>query len=517
MAKRWTLFLCITLIAAYCAWNGALSEADGPLASKLFGFSSDSDSVAMADLETADAGPKAAHNPAIDEEYYQLYKLLVDTIDQVERNYVKKVDRRELFEAAIEGVLRKLDPHSSYISPDEISRFRTNVESQFGGLGIRVSHEDDALRVISPLVGTPAYRAGLMAGDLILEIDGTSTEGLLIDDAVQLMKGPAGTSVTLKVKHSGDTEPIDVEIKREIIHVETVLGHHRGEDDDWDYILDPQHGIAYIRLTAFSRETATKLKAVVESLTVDGTMRGLILDLRFNPGGLLTSAIEISDMFISQGRIVSTEGRNSPERVWSAEEKGTFEGFPMVVMVNRFSASASEIVSACLQDHDRAIVIGERTWGKGSVQNVIELEGGASILKLTTAGYLRPNGKNIHRFPDMTDEDEWGVKPNDGFRIRLSHGELYRLIAELRDRDIVLPHEVDDISPDDDDSTDDDVSSDDSEDESTESLAFEPIKDRQLKRATEYLVDELTKTEEDAAEVASDEPDDNKKENDKDA
>ena len=166
-------------------------------------------------------------------------------------------------------------------------------------------------------------------------------------------------------------------------------------------------------------------------------IKGLVLDLRFNPGGLLTSAIEVSDLFISEGRIVSTEGRNSEARVWDAHAPGTFDGFPMAVLVNRYSASASEIVAACLQDHQRAIVIGERTWGKGSVQNVIEMEGGKSALKLTTAGYKRPNGKNIHRFPDASEKDEWGVAPNDGFDDKLSNGEMRTLIAVRHDRDIV--------------------------------------------------------------------------------
>jgi len=169
----------------------------------------------------------------------------------------------------------------------------------------------------------------------------------------------------------------------------------------------------------------------------DQQLRGLILDLRFNPGGLLSSAIEVSDLFIAKGRIVSTEGRNVEPRVWDAQEKGTFEGFPMALLVNRFSASASEIVAACLQDHNRAVIIGERTWGKGSVQNIIELEGGASALKLTTAGYHRPNGKNIHKFPGAKDGDDWGVIPNAGFEIKLSNRDVAQLIAQWRQKDIV--------------------------------------------------------------------------------
>ena len=177
-----------------------------------------------------------------------------------------------------------------------------------------------------------------------------------------------------------------------------MLGDRRKPDDTWDFMLDPQQRIGYVRLTAFSRDTAGELRKVLDALQKE-KIRGLILDLRFNPGGLLSSAIEVSHLFISKGRIVSTKGRNSPERIWDARKEGSFEGFPMAVLVNRYSASASEIVAACLQDHKRAVVIGERTWGKGSVQNVIELEYdrnvARSVLKLTTASYRRPNGKNI--------------------------------------------------------------------------------------------------------------------------
>ena len=169
-------------------------------------------------------------------------------------------------------------------------------------------------------------------------------------------------------------------------------------------------------------------------------MRGLILDLRFNPGGLLNSAIEVSNLFISSGRIVSTKGRNTPERVWDAHKNGAFEGFPMVVLVNRYSASASEIVSACLQDHKRAVIMGERTWGKGSVQNVIELEDGRSALKLTTAAYCRPSGKNIHRFPDSKESDQWGVMPDPGYDLRLSDREMSSLLSDRQRRDVLHPH-----------------------------------------------------------------------------
>ena len=297
------------------------------------------------------------------------------------------------------------------------------MENEFGGIGIQITLDDGQLQVLSPMYGTPAYRAGVLAGDRIVEIDGKSADGLSRDEAVERLRGDEGTSVTLTVVHPGKEAKEKVTIKREKIHIDTVLGDHRKADGTWEYMFDAKQRVGYVRVTAFSRDTAAELQRVLAQLQA-AKLRGLILDLRFNPGGLLSAAIEVSDLFISEGRIVSTKGRNSPERVWDAHKEGTFAGFPMVVLVNRYSASASEIVAACLQDHKRAAIIGERTWGKGSVQNVIELEDGRSALKLTTASYRRPNGKNIHRFPDAKDTDEWGVMPDKGFEIKLNDGEL---------------------------------------------------------------------------------------------
>lgn len=416
------------------------------------------------------------------QEDYELYQIFVDTLDQVERNYVKDVSRRELMEAAIEGVLTKLDPYSSYINRDELSRFNTTMTSQFGGIGIQVGVEGDQLKVVSPLVGTPAYRAGILSGDSIVEIEGKTTTGITLDQAVTRLKGEAGTSVTITITHPGSTEKKAITLTRELIHVETVLGDKRKADDTWDYMLDHDKHIGYIRLTSFSRDTTADVKKALTELQKDG-LKGLIVDLRFNPGGLLTSAIEISDLFVTDGRIVSTQGRNTPERTWDAVKEGTLEGFPMVILVNKYSASASEIVSACLQDHKRAVIVGERTWGKGSVQNVIELEGGKSALKLTTAGYRRPNGHNIHRFPDSKDTDEWGVMPNDGYEVKLSDVEMADFLRQRRDRDILATKKTEEPAP---------------AEKPAETPAEAPSSksvDRQLQKAVDYLSQELAKAQ----------------------
>jgi carboxyl-terminal processing protease len=399
--------------------------------------------------ETEAATNKTAESQSAEdvevEEYFELLKLFADTLDQVERNYVQEVSRRELMEAAIQGVLAKLDQYSDYISPEQLDTFRTGVENEFGGIGIRVGLIEGKLTVITPLIDTPAYRAGILAGDQIVEIAGTSTDGMSLEDAIKLMKGPIGTDIRLTIRHSTESEVRPLTLKRELVKMETVFGHHRRDNDRWDFWFDKDLKIGYVRISTFSRHTYEDLKAAVDELLKEDA-QGLVLDLRFNPGGLLSTAIEVADLFLPGGVIVSTEGRNVPERVWKATEPGTVQNLKLAVIVNRQSASASEIVAASLQDHQRAIVVGERTWGKGSVQNIIELEGGKSALKLTTAGYRRPSGKNIHRFEGATESDDWGVKPNEGFEVKLSANDVRRLAIAQRDGDL-LHSRVDKTKP----------------------------------------------------------------------
>jgi carboxyl-terminal processing protease len=385
--------------------------------------------------------PATAKAETPSDEYYELMRVFVDTFEQIDRNYVKDVDRRELIEAAVHGMLSKLDPYSDYYNPTELPHFQEEIEQEFGGVGIQVhwDAEHREILVMTPLPGSPAYAAGIRAGDRIIEIEGKPVrefpEGREIQQAVDLLKGEPGVEVAVTIRHPTSNEPEKVTLKRAIIQLDTVLGDTRNPDGTWNFLLDGQDRIGYIRLTHFTKRSAEELRSALQALR-DQELRGLVLDLRYNPGGLLQAAVEISDLFVESGVIVSTEGRNSHERKWYAKKFGTYSGFPMAILVNHFSASASEIVSACLQDHNRAIVVGERSWGKGSVQNVIELEGGDSALKLTTASYHRPSGKNIHRFPGATDADEWGVKPNDGFEVKFSLEQAVKYQEYRRDRDL---------------------------------------------------------------------------------
>lgn len=385
-----------------------------------------------------------------EDEMMELYGLFVDAVEQIEANYVKPVSRRELIEAGLRGMTQSLDQHTGYINTRDWKVFRRQLEGSFGGIGIQVGSDERTrrLKVLAPMVGTPAHKAGILAGDLILEVDGKSTEGINIDQAIEFLQGRPGTDVRMKILHEGATEPVEVTVTRALIDVPSVLGDRRKPDGSWDYLLDKENKIAYVRMTGFIAKTVSELSAALDAIKEQG-FKGLILDLRDNPGGLLSQAVEISDMFVDSGRIVSTKGRNVAEKVYEAKREGTLPEFPMAILVNGNSASASEILSACLQDHNRAKVIGSRTFGKGSVQNIIELEDGESVLKLTVATYWRPSGKNIHRFESASESDEWGVSPNEGLEVELSTKEYRDWAVARRKRDLeILKDNPTDAAPD---------------------------------------------------------------------
>ncbi len=378
---------------------------------------------------------------------YELVRLVVDVLGEVDHKYVRNLDaaaKRKLVEDMINGGLARLDPHSGFINAREYKRFTLNSKGKFGGIGIQLETDlhRDRLIVHSPMVDTPAYEAGVLAGDIILKIDGKSTENIQIGEAIDLITGDPGQKIVLTVLHEGGKEPVDLEITRAEIQVPSVLGDRRRPDTpkEWDYLIDKANKIAYIRLMAFSENTASDLRAHLAELKKEG-LRGLVLDLRTNPGGLLKAAVEVCRMFLKEGQIVTTKGRNREEEVYEARGDGAVlangKDCPMAILIDRLSASASEIVAAALQDHKRAVVVGERSYGKGSVQNIIEMESQSSALKLTTASYWRPSGKNIHRFPESKDSEEWGVKPDPGFEVPLKYEERYEYLVNRRDRDII--------------------------------------------------------------------------------
>jgi len=375
-----------------------------------------------------------------------------EIVDQIEERYVEKVDRDQLFESAIKGMMGKLDENSNFFGHTETEGFREALDQEFGGIGIQVSHDEKSkgLVVVATMPDTPAQKAGLLAGDKIIKVDGADIRGLSVSDASRKMRGKVGDPVKLTILRNGDDKPQELSpINRAIIEIQSVLGDTRTPDGNWNFYIADDPRIAYVRITSFGKHTERDLKAVMEQLQARG-IQAMILDLRNNPGGFLETAIATCDMFIDRGTILTTRGRDNEVRDrYEATAPGTYQGFPMVVLVNRYSASASEIVAACLQDHHRAIVMGERSYGKGTVQHVIPVSGGRNDLKLTTAYYWRPSDRNIHRKPDPSQPDgrakeseEWGVSPDKPYERRLSDEELKKLLVWRSDRDLLQLSEI---------------------------------------------------------------------------
>ncbi len=317
------------------------------------------------------------------EETYELLNLFGDVFERVRRDYVEETDDKELVEAAINGMLTSLDPHSGYLNAKHFQEMQVQTKGEFGGLGIEVTMENGLVKVVSPIDDTPAYKAGIEAGDYISQIDGDPVMGLSLSEAVERMRGPVGTDITVTVLREGAKEPFDVDITRDLIKIKSVRFH--AEKD-----------VGYIRITSFSEQTYKNMVKALETLDKEiDHMKGIVLDLRNNPGGLLDQAVEISDAFLDKGEIVSTRERNPNETSrFSAKAGDLLDGRPMVVLINQGSASASEIVAGALKDHRRAIVMGKKSFGKGSVQTVIPLkEHGA--MRLTTSRYYTPSGTSI--------------------------------------------------------------------------------------------------------------------------
>lgn len=312
-------------------------------------------------------------------------QMFAQVFGKIKSDYVDAVDDRKMLIDAINGILAGLDPHSSFLEPDAFREMRIDTEGQFGGVGIEVTLEDKKLRVIAPIADTPADKAGVKAGDIIVKIDNKSILGDSLSKAVEKMRGDIGSKITLTIVREGEDKTLDIEVIRDVIQLTSV----RTQDLD-------EPGYAYMRITSFQGATASTLEKKIQNYKADNNeIRGLILDLRNNPGGVLDSAIDVSDLFLSKGIIVKTHGRLADsESSFQADSPDLIDGAPMIVLVNSGSASASEIVAGALQDHERAIILGTRTFGKGSVQTITPI-GNGSALKITTARYYTPSGRSI--------------------------------------------------------------------------------------------------------------------------
>ena len=380
----------------------------------------------------------------------QYGRVLGDTLDRVWRRYYVPVKDQQLFEGAMNGMIGQLDKNSAYISPTNQQEFEEAITQQFGGVGMNVAQDPKTkqLVVISPLPGTPAFEAGIRPGDAILKIDGHNTQGMSLKDAVERMRGKPDTAVALSILHEGESQPSEITIVRNVIPLDTVQGEGRNADGSWNFLLPGRHGIGYLRITAFAegertdeagkkdKTTVADLKEAIQGLLEYG-LPGLVLDLRDNPGGSLKAAIETCDLFISSGVIVTTRGRDG-QILKSFQASGTapFTDFPIALLINQHSASASEIVAACLQDHHRAVIVGQQSFGKGTVQEVMDLGDGFGTLKLTIATYWRPSGRNIHRHPDDDKNATWGVMPDPGYQVLVDDEELTRFHQWRQQRDV---------------------------------------------------------------------------------
>jgi carboxyl-terminal processing protease len=317
------------------------------------------------------------------QETYKQLNLFGDVFQRVQEQYVEEVTDKKLIESAISGMLQSLDPHSSYLSADSYKDMQVKTKGKFGGLGIEITMEDGVVKVVSPIDDTPAAKAGMMSGDLIIGVDGESIRGLTINESVSKLRGPVGSKVVITVVR-GKKDPYEIEIKRDIINIKSVKHN----------IIK---NIGYVRLTTFSDTTTSGLEKALTEIkkNIGNKFQGLILDLRNNPGGLLNQSISVADAFLNQGEIVSTQGRNDDDTSRVFAKKGDLiNGQPLVVLINSGSASASEIVAGALKDHSRAIIIGTRSFGKGSVQSIIPLAGNGAM-RLTTARYFTPSGISI--------------------------------------------------------------------------------------------------------------------------
>jgi len=372
--------------------------------------------------------------------YGSMFETFVTTLGQIKDRCLYEVDERKLFEGAMGGLVREIeDPYSAYQGEARTREFYEQLDQEFGGIGVEITidRETKLLTVLSPIVGSPAYEMGMMAGDKILKIDGEETKGFTTEDGKDLLRGKPGDPVKLTVLHRGDVEPVEIEIKRAIISVASVLGDRHLPDGGWDFTLEADPSLGYIRVSHFGEKTVAELKSALEQCKAKN-VRGLILDLRDNPGGLLTAANDMCDLFVKQGMIVEIRERHNHVRErYEATGSAPYPDLPMAVLVNGDSASASEIVAACLQDHNRAVIIGSRTYGKGTVQTPVVLEGGRSMLRLTIASYWRPSGRNINRKPKAKEDEVWGVDPSPGFQVKLDDKAELAKFAYRRERDVV--------------------------------------------------------------------------------
>lgn len=380
-------------------------------------------------------------------------RYVLEGYEKIDRLALEDVPDRDLFQGAMNGMVGVLnargDEHSQFITAQQARLFREEIAQEIGGIGVRLRFEGDppVLQVAGPpLPGKPAERAGIRDGDRIVAIDGVSTEGLTprdFGDVLDRMRGRPNEPLQLTVLHPGESVPIVVELVREKLTLDSVRGDRLLPDQTWQYQLEQDPRVALVRIISFGSKSVSELEELLPKLTADG-VKAVILDLRNNPGGPLDAAVQTCELFLPAGKVVvETRDRDGkPRQIAKSSGNGPYLGLPLAVLVNRESASASEIVAACLQDHGRALVVGERSFGKGTVQELLPIEAGASLLKLTRASFWRPSGKNIHRMgidrDAALDDPDWGVSPDEGYEVELSDEQFIELAKQRAERDVTV-------------------------------------------------------------------------------
>ena len=362
-------------------------------------------------------------------ETYRLLNLFGDVFERIRAEYVEPVADRDVIENAINGMLQGLDPHSSYLNPRSFRDMQVQTRGEFGGLGIEVTQENGFVKVISPIDDTPAARAGVRPGDLITHLNGQPTLGLTLQEAVEQMRGERGTSIRLTIRRDGERNPVEITLVRDVVRPQVARFRLEGND------------IAYVRLSAFNEQTEAALRRAVSQMRqqAGGNLRGLVLDLRNNPGGLLDQAVQVADDFLDQGEIVSTRARRAEDaQRWNARQGDIAQGLPIVVLINGGSASASEIVAGALQDHRRAVVMGVKSFGKGSVQTVMPIQGQGAI-RLTTARYYTPSGRSIQATGIEPDIEVLATRPDPNAPARDREADLRRALRNDADRPQAAP------------------------------------------------------------------------------
>lgn len=365
--------------------------------------------------------PIAAEQDAV----YRSFTPLVSIKAHIHNQYVEPVDDAVLAEGAIRGMLRQLDPHSVYMSPREYDLFLEHMRGDYVGIGVQFDLRKEHLVVVTPLENSPAHKAGLRSGDVIVEISGIPVDPAKGHQESERLRGLEGSTANFKVQRPPQGEIISFAVRRERVRVRNVYGFRRNPDAAWDFMLEPQHGIGYIRIADFWDNTLQDFDAAVAQLRGSG-VRGLVLDVRFNPGGDMAVACGVANRFISNGVILTTRNRRQVEDVIEARPMDTLPDWPVVVLTNALSASGAEILAGALQEHHRATVVGERTFGKGSVQTLVPLDDQRSALRLTTAYYYLPSGRLIHRRPGADETENWGIAPDR--TVKISEQEMQDIL-----------------------------------------------------------------------------------------